>query len=218
MDGARKTRPSPHRRAPLPQLEMAKQTNFECATRIPFLISAPGVTPGRSSALVEEMDLFPTLVELASGSAPPRCPENANQSRDTSLCTEAFSLAPLLRSSEAQARAGWNRASFSQYQRTSKEGHPVMGYTMRLDTLRYTEWVAFDFPAARANFSVNYGVELYLHTDHPVPVSFDMENANVAGEPQHAALVAKLHATLEKCHARPDLCSEDDYAGLAVAV
>jgi hypothetical protein len=205
---------------PLRQLasppEMAKQTNFECATRIPFLISSPDVKPGRSSALVEEMDLFPTLVELASGSPPPRCPENANQSRETGFCTEAFSLASLMTSDDHKAREGWKRASFSQYQRTSQEGHPVMGYTMRLDTMRYTEWVAFDFPTATADFKVNYGTELYLHTDHPVPVSFDMENANVAGEPQYKDVVIQLHQTLVKCHARPDLCSESDFVDLVL--
>ena len=48
-----------------------KHTNYEQANRIPLVISAPGVTqPGSSTrALVESVDLFPTLVELA-GLAP----------------------------------------------------------------------------------------------------------------------------------------------------
>lgn len=49
-----------------------KHTNYEQATRIPLLVRAPGLTqPGsRSPALVETVDLFPTLVELAGLPAP----------------------------------------------------------------------------------------------------------------------------------------------------
>lgn len=44
-----------------------KHTNYEQANRIPILISAPGVTkPGTSSkALVETVDVYPTICELA---------------------------------------------------------------------------------------------------------------------------------------------------------
>lgn len=47
-----------------------KHTNYEQAARIPLLIAAPGVSGGsRSSALVETVDVYPTLCELA-GLAP----------------------------------------------------------------------------------------------------------------------------------------------------
>lgn len=44
-----------------------KHTNFEQAARIPLIVAAPGTTaPGtRSAALVETVDLYPTLCELA---------------------------------------------------------------------------------------------------------------------------------------------------------
>lgn len=43
-----------------------KQTNFELDTRVPLIVSVPGVTSGgRSIALVELVDLHPTLSELA---------------------------------------------------------------------------------------------------------------------------------------------------------
>lgn len=44
-----------------------KHTNYEQANRIPIVISAPGVTKPSSStkALIETVDIFPTLVELA---------------------------------------------------------------------------------------------------------------------------------------------------------
>jgi iduronate 2-sulfatase len=49
-----------------------KHTNYEQANRIPILISAPGVTqPGSSTtALIETVDIYPTLVELAGLSMP----------------------------------------------------------------------------------------------------------------------------------------------------
>jgi iduronate 2-sulfatase len=42
-----------------------KHTNYEQAARIPLLIAAPGIAPARSSALVETVDVYPTLSELA---------------------------------------------------------------------------------------------------------------------------------------------------------
>jgi iduronate 2-sulfatase len=49
-----------------------KHTNYEQANRIPFLVSAPGVTRPNSSTrqLTESVDLFPTLTELAGLPAP----------------------------------------------------------------------------------------------------------------------------------------------------
>jgi phosphoglycerol transferase MdoB-like AlkP superfamily enzyme len=48
-----------------------KHTNYEQAARIPLLIAAPGISPARSSAtLVETVDIYPTLSELAGLSMP----------------------------------------------------------------------------------------------------------------------------------------------------
>jgi len=49
-----------------------KHTNYEQATRIPLLIRAPGITrPGsRCDTVVETVDLYPTLAELAGLPAP----------------------------------------------------------------------------------------------------------------------------------------------------
>jgi iduronate 2-sulfatase len=49
-----------------------KHTNYEQANRIPILVRAPGVTKAGSStnALIESVDVFPTLAELAGLPAP----------------------------------------------------------------------------------------------------------------------------------------------------
>jgi len=57
---------------------------YESIHRIPFIIKAPGISPGkRSEQIVESIDLLPTLCELAGIGIPPSA--------------EGMSLAPLLR-------------------------------------------------------------------------------------------------------------------------
>ena len=70
----------------------------------------PGVTDDgmRTKALVELIDIFPTLTELAGIENPPVCPETG---KDPLACVEGTSLAPLL-SNPSQ----WKKGAFSQYQ------------------------------------------------------------------------------------------------------
>ena len=43
-----------------------KHTNFEASVRVPLLIRVPGINEGKySDVLVEQLDMFPTLVDLA---------------------------------------------------------------------------------------------------------------------------------------------------------
>jgi arylsulfatase A-like enzyme len=116
-----------------------KHTNFESATRAPLIIVDPGAkTAGqRTAALVEFVDIYPTLAELA-GLPPP-------------AGLEGTSLVPLVRN----PRAPWKKAAFSQYPR----GKDVMGYAMRTERYRYVEWRGADGkPFAR---------ELYDHATDP---------------------------------------------------
>jgi len=104
--------------------EWAKQTNFEHATRIPFMVHVPGKAAGITHALVEEVDLFPTLVQAATmnydasggGGGPvqvPKCSSDTATSRRTAWCTEGRSLMPLIEN----ASAAWGFAAFSQFPR-----------------------------------------------------------------------------------------------------
>ena len=49
-----------------------KHTNYEQATRIPFIVAAPGIQSARTQALIESCDIYPTLAELAQLPAPPQ--------------------------------------------------------------------------------------------------------------------------------------------------
>ena len=42
----------------------AKHSTFDVATRSPLIIKAPGVAPGHTQALIEYVDLYPTLMEM----------------------------------------------------------------------------------------------------------------------------------------------------------
>ena len=59
----------------------AKMTNFEHGTKIPLMIGCPGgKCVGRTPALVESIDIYPTLLEEA-GITVPSCPTNMAASR-----------------------------------------------------------------------------------------------------------------------------------------
>ncbi len=113
----------------------SKHTNFEIDTRAPLLARIPGMQAvGRASdALIEFVDLYPTLCDLCGLPVPAHC--------------EGQSFAPLLDAPELP----WKPAAFSQYPRGD-----VMGYAMRTDRYRYVEWRQSGTATPRAR-------ELYDH-------------------------------------------------------
>ena len=96
-----------------------KQSLFENSTRVPLVIIAPGAKGnGKTSPrIVEFVDLYPTLAELA-GLTPPQNLAGA-------------SLRPLLNDPSAK----WDRPAFTQVWRGQFAGHSV-----RTARYRYTEW------------------------------------------------------------------------------
>lgn len=144
-----------------------KSTGYEAATRAPLIVSAPGVSRagGRCRRLVEFVDLYPTLAALCGLCAPDNL--------------EGQSFMPLLKD---PAKAKWKTAAFSQYPRPARESAGqstdsilkggVMGYTMRTETMRYTEW--------RRDHEV-IEAELYNHRRDPA------ESVNVVGDPEYKA-------------------------------
>ncbi len=101
-----------------------KSTNYERDTRVPLIISAPGLPSGRSTgALVELVDLYPTLTDLCGLPAPPDL--------------AGVSLRPLLSDPSARGKD----FAVSQHPRPYFNGElSVMGYTLRSERHRYVEW------------------------------------------------------------------------------
>jgi uncharacterized sulfatase len=96
-----------------------KQSCFEESVRVPLIISAPGLdSAGQASPrVVELLDLYPTLADLAGLAAPKNL--------------QGVCLRPLLRRPGAE----WNRPAFTQVQHGKAPGHSV-----RTERMRYTQW------------------------------------------------------------------------------
>lgn len=180
-----------------------KATNYEIATRVPLMICSPKMkTRGASTdALVELVDIFPTLCELAEVPVP--------------VSLEGHSFAPLM----DNPNLPWKQAAFSQYpnpalrewaanplsvgmretwfgplikdveqkiidqqgekwDREFFENH-LMGYTMRTDRYRLVVWRDHRDPNAEPLF-----VELYDQKTDP------SETTNIAES--NSSLVNKL--------------------------
>lgn len=146
----------------------SKHTNFEIDTRIPLIVSAPGMEAKgrRTDALVETVDVYPTLTELAGLPEPPQ--------------QQGLSFAPLLDNPDQP----WKEAVFSQYRRSDKDGK-VMGYSIRTDRYRYVEWEHLKSGEIRAR-------ELYDHRTDP------QENVNVAAKPSYSSTVERLTRMLDR--------------------
>ena len=121
--------------------EWAKHTNVENDTNAPLLLSVPGMKSAgsRSDALVEFVDVYPTLSELAGLPLPGHL--------------EGASFRPVLENPKRK----WKPAAFSQYPR----GKRLMGYSMRTERYRFTVWVG------RQDHSVIDAIELYDHQTDP---------------------------------------------------
>ena len=142
-----------------------KHSNVELDTRVPMMIRAPGKKGGQTTeALVEFVDIYPSLCELAGLPLPKHL--------------EGTSFAPLL---DDPGRA-WKKAAFSQYPR-SHSGKKMMGYALCTDRYRFVEWA----PRWTKQNPVPDGVvELYDHKKDP------LETENIAGDPKNERLVAKF--------------------------
>ena len=53
-----------------PTFQRGKMTPYDLGLRVPFIWAGPGIRPGRTDALASELDLMPTLLELAGLDSP----------------------------------------------------------------------------------------------------------------------------------------------------
>jgi len=121
--------------------EWCKHSNVENDTNAPLIVSVPGMKNAgtHTDGLVEFVDIYPTLSELAGLPLPGHL--------------EGTSFKPLL----DDPKRSWKPAAFSQYPR----GQRLMGYSMRTDRYRFTVWVG------RQDHSQVDAIELYDHQADP---------------------------------------------------
>jgi uncharacterized sulfatase len=141
-----------------------KQMLFEESARAPLLLAGPGVrAKGKGSPrTVEYLDLYPTIAELA-GLTPPGD-------------IEGRSLVPLLK----DPMAAWNRPALTQVRRGTAADGFFMGYSIRTERWRYSEWE-----------DGKRGTELYDEKNDPG------EMRNLAKDPKYAKTVAEMRALLQ---------------------
>jgi len=153
-----------------------KHSNFEQATRIPFMFAAPGMAKGKSvSNPVELLDLFPTVFDLANVKA------SAQQ--------EGKSLKPLL-DNDASTTITQDYA-MSQYGRGKDKN--IMGYSLRTERYRYTEWHRNDYRSSKTYDIKNVkDFELYDYEKDP------NETRNLVNDAAYASIVKELSAKMKK--------------------
>lgn len=119
---------------------------FEGSVRLPLIMSVPGIANrgAASSSIVELVDLYPTLAELAGIDAP--------------AYIEGRSLVPILNDPETEVRdsAFTMASSRAWWTRPEWKYREITGYTIRTTQYRYTEWGGGAF-----------GVEFYDYEKDP---------------------------------------------------
>ncbi|MBL68346.1 MAG: iduronate-2-sulfatase, partial [Verrucomicrobiales bacterium] len=149
-----------------------KRTLFEQSARSPLIIRAPGMKGNgtASTRIVEFVDIYPTLTDLA-GLKNPNGP----------IPLQGRSLKPLLQNPLAE----WHGTAITQVLRPADNRlpKPVMGRSIRTDRWRYSDWA-----------EGKSGVELYDHAADPM----EFNNLALKPDPEAKAVMQRLRKLLEK--------------------
>lgn len=146
-----------------------KNTNFESGLRVPLIISTPETRSQgyKSDELVELLDLMPTLCDLTGLPIPEG--------------VKGESLAPVFNDSTFQLK----EYAISQGPRPyfGRDKGSYMGYSIRSDRFRYTEWLPKDKskPIFRELYDFN---------------KYDKECINIADDPEYANIIQEMSSTM----------------------
>ncbi|XP_078268792.1 iduronate 2-sulfatase [Rhinoraja longicauda] len=147
---------------------------------------------------VELVDVFPMVCQLLGLPVPPPCPK---PSFHVELCTEGERTAgPWNHRATSDARD--ESFVFTQYPRPADSPQPnsdlplledirIMGYSIRSNDYRYTEWVSYNPSTFTANLTDIHAGELYLHKSDPG------QDHNLYSNLEFAALARKLSALIK---------------------
>ena len=147
-----------------------KHTNYEIDTHVPLIIRTPGnkEISAKTEALVELVDLYPTLCDLAGIEKPPHL--------------QGKSFQPLLNSPHQT----WKEGAFSLWTGDALTAEDeTIGYSVRSGDFRYTEW-------RETKTDVFVARELYDHSEGP------LASVNLAESPGNKARVEQLSTMLAK--------------------
>ena len=210
-----------------------KETNYNLATHVPLIVHVPPTHPlhatsrgARTNALVEIVDVMPTVIALAG--LPPFDAEGRGEAPLGGRSFAALLAAPASASVARAARvlrggatlsAGGDffNASYSQYGRMRcdddlfaskqclKARQQYMGISVRTQAFRLTEWWVCNNATGVPIWSTPggaTGVELYDHTVDAAArtddFDSDSEMVNLAGVAKYAQVQAQLHALLRE--------------------
>lgn len=138
---------------------------FEESARVPMIVAAPNSkAPGKTCDRVAELlDLYPTVAELTGVKMP--------------HAVDGKSLKPLLDDPTLPFKKG----AYTQVTRGDVTKKGFMGYSVRTEKYRYTEWD-----------DGKKGIELYDHAADP------KEHKNLADDPKQAKVIEELKALLHE--------------------
>ena len=104
-----------------------KHTNFELDTRVPLIITGPGVKKDQHTRSFAEMtDLYATLADMAGLQPPDHI--------------QGMSLVPALQDPEVSIRDAAFSIWPSYHGDRTNEDKVILGYSIRTDEFRYNEW------------------------------------------------------------------------------
>ena len=180
-----------------------KTTDFETCARVPLIIAAPQQKGNGKSAngLVELVDVYPTLCELASLPLPSHLEGTSardllnDPSKPWKKAAFTQTTCPAVREWAGKPLDPKTRESFATLMdriekniqdfdsddfSIDKYNEYVSGYSMRTDRYRFTYWMDNRHPEK------SLAIELYDHQKDPD------ENVNIAMQPSQAQLVKQL--------------------------
>ena len=182
--------------------EWEKKSNFDLVVRVPLIARVPwkpravGATTG---ALVELVDVMPTLASLLELPAPPGV-DGADVSAlfDDPTGASGGAKPAAYHQYPVCGFGGWN-ATRDACNSTPKNEFDVMSYSVRTADWRYTLWLPWDNETLVARWDGGAGEsaeELYAHAGDDSTDMDRWENTNLAADAAYADITAALRAQL----------------------